>query len=235
MTYAEFVAAYPEFAPADETLVGLKLVDADLRTSTSYAAEVRDIRVGLLAARLLALSPYGRDMRLVNKDGSTVYDADLAAMDRANMAGDTYVIIDRDAKYKKLVAKLQAANVAIRIGVREGSRKDGRAAEDVATWNEFGTPWSPARSFIGAWFDATYVENQALVHRMLQAVAAGQLTLERMIKMLRVLFVGQVQKRIADGIDPPNAPSTIARKGSSKPLIASGQLRTSIAAWLEGS
>jgi hypothetical protein len=40
--------------------------------------------------------------------------------------------------------------------------------------------------------------------------------------------VGVIKQRIANGIAPPNSPYTIARKGSSKPLIDTGQLRNSI-------
>lgn len=40
--------------------------------------------------------------------------------------------------------------------------------------------------------------------------------------------VGEIQQRIADGIPPPNAQSTVDRKGSSTPLIETGQLRASI-------
>jgi hypothetical protein len=62
-------------------LVAARLVEADARTSTAFGADVRDFRVMLLAARLLAISPFGRKMLLVNKDGSTTYDADLHRMD----------------------------------------------------------------------------------------------------------------------------------------------------------
>jgi hypothetical protein len=42
-----------------------------------------------------------------------------------------------------------------------------------------------------------------------------------------------MQQRIADRIDPPNAASTIKRKGSSVPLIDEGILRTSILGQVE--
>ena len=41
------------------------------------------------------------------------------------------------------------------------------------------------------------------------------------------LVKGEVQRRIAELKTPPNAPATIARKGSSNPLIDKGVLRAS--------
>ena len=43
------------------------------------------------------------------------------------------------------------------------------------------------------------------------------------------VVVGLVKKRIAEGIEPGNAPSTLEKKApKTKPLIDSGQLRSSI-------
>jgi hypothetical protein len=82
INFATFVASFPEFSTATETLVNAKLADADARTSSSYG-ETREQRVFYLTARLLALSPFGRDMKLVSDDGSTAYDAEIDAMDLA--------------------------------------------------------------------------------------------------------------------------------------------------------
>ena len=38
----------------------------------------------------------------------------------------------------------------------------------------------------------------------------------------------EIQQRISDGIPPQNAPYTINKKGSSTPLVDTGQLRSSI-------
>lgn len=47
-------------------------------------------------------------------------------------------------------------------------------------------------------------------------------------KRLALKVEGDIKQRIANGIDPANAPATIAAKGSSTPLIAKGQLRASV-------
>lgn len=48
------------------------------------------------------------------------------------------------------------------------------------------------------------------------------------LELLGLRAVGDVQSRIADGIEPAISKATAARKGSTKPLIDTGRLRQSI-------
>ncbi|HEY6056218.1 MAG TPA: hypothetical protein VIU86_19970 [Gaiellaceae bacterium] len=118
---------------------------------------------------------------------------------------------------------------------RPGAANDTGAVEkrpltvaDIATFNEFGTATIPQRSFIRAWFD----ENQAFIAETLRSqmklVIAGKLTPEKAGARIALACEGSMKQRISRGIPPPNAPSTIERKGSSKPLIDTGQLRNAI-------
>jgi hypothetical protein len=85
---ATFLAEYPEFTTADVTLVDAKIADAVARTSALlFDADTYDRRVYLLAAKLLAKSPLGRDARLSLDDGSTIYDAEIDRMDRVATCG----------------------------------------------------------------------------------------------------------------------------------------------------
>ena len=98
---------------------------------------------------------------------------------------------------------------------KEDAKVHGKKASDVvpsnaevAAWNHFGTEKVPARPFL----DVAIVKNKAIVAGAMGAMAAGK-----------------VQQYIADVfIPPPNSPRTIARKGSSHPLIDTGQMRQSI-------
>lgn len=139
------------------------------------------------------------------------------------------------------MAKLEdmcvGSTVSVGIHSKEGSltkkvREEDKGAEpltvlDVAEWNEFGLG-VPERSFIRAWFDGAQAEGKIFIRKMLLQVVAGRFTPEQAYELIGLRFVGQMQQRIADGIEPPNAASTIAKKGSSKPLIDTGQLRSSI-------
>lgn len=148
---------------------------------------------------------------------------------------------DRDNGYAAMTKRLwgfRRPRIAVGILSGRGAEADhvGRVRAtvlDVAIWNEFGTSRIPARSFIRAWFD----ENEARLRDdllvLMHAVIRGEQTKERALELLALKCVGEIQQRIADGIEPPNAPSTVARKGSSKPLIDSGQLRAMITSRVE--
>jgi hypothetical protein len=98
---------------------------------------------------------------------------------------------------------------------------------DVAYWNEFGIG-VPERSFIRAWFDEATAENRAALRRALTMVLKGEKTIEEALTLVGIRFVGKIQQRISQGIEPANAPATIKAKGSSTPLIDTGQLRQSL-------
>lgn len=82
LTLAEFVDRFPEFADAPPGLVQAKLDEADRRTPPRVwgVAPARDAQ-GYLAAHLLAISPFGRDARLVSDDGATTYGTERARME----------------------------------------------------------------------------------------------------------------------------------------------------------
>jgi hypothetical protein len=62
----------------------------------------------------------------------------------------------------------------------------------------------------------------------MRTVIEGKRTSDQVLEILGQRAVGQIQERIASGIAPANAPSTVAKKGSSTPLIDTGVLRSSI-------
>lgn len=77
VTAAQFKAAHPEFANVLTPEVEAKLADAALLCPESVWGDFTDQGVRYRAARLLALAPMGRDVKLVNKDGSTIYDEQI--------------------------------------------------------------------------------------------------------------------------------------------------------------
>ncbi len=84
------------------------------------------------------------------------------------------------------------------------------------------------RSFVRAWADENEAQVRELMRRLMLSVVAGKRQKEDIMNILGLFCVAGMQARIAEGIDPPNAPSTVARKGSSTPLINTGQLRSSL-------
>lgn len=150
-------------------------------------------------------------------------------------------IVDRDHGYSDLRARIfGAANPKISVGILEadgGEPAKGSTDDDpltileVAIINEFGSEdgkHPPSRSFLRAWFDEAREDISARLQIEMQAVVTGKRTKAQALERVGLWAVGEIQKRIAQGIDPANADSTVARKGSSTPLIDTGQLRSSI-------
>lgn len=74
MNIATFLQQFPEFQAADAELVQAMLNAAQLEIDTSVWGPKADQGQGYLAAHKLALSPFGQNVRLVAKDGSTTYE-----------------------------------------------------------------------------------------------------------------------------------------------------------------
>jgi hypothetical protein len=145
-------------------------------------------------------------------------------------------IEDVDNGYNELVKRVfQERRPVLEIGILDGSKAypggGGATVSDVGTWNEFGTDTIPPRSFIRAWFDEAEPRMRDGLSKLMQSVLMGKRTAENALELLGLKAVGEIQERISAGVPPPNAPSTVAQKGSSTPstpLIETGALRASI-------
>ncbi|MCY1185956.1 hypothetical protein D9M73_267810 [compost metagenome] len=63
---------------------------------------------------------------------------------------------------------------------------------------------------------------------LIPKVLSGEMTMRILLEQMGNLAEGHVKQEITDLKDPPNAKSTIAKKGSDNPLIDSGHMRQSI-------
>ncbi len=131
------------------------------------------------------------------------------------------------------------AKITVGIHGAEGAAAHGEAegqpltVAQVGAFHEFGTSRVPQRSFIRGWFDESQAEIADLRRSQLVLSAAGKLTVEQALERVALKCEASVKRRIRNRIPPPLAPETIARKGSSVPLISTGQLRNSIRAKAE--
>jgi len=141
---------------------------------------------------------------------------------------------DADHGYRDLLKRMKEANAKLFVGITEkagsvGAKgSEGLTVADIATFNEFGTDRTPERSFLRGWFDENEAKSKVMASRMMQSVVAGKRTTRQALEVLGLAFVGGIQQRISKRIDPENAASTIAKKGSDVPLIDTGQLRSAI-------
>lgn len=86
----------------------------------------------------------------------------------------------------------------------------------------------PERSFVRGAFDDNLAENIAFARKLGLAIILRKITLGRAGAILGLRLKSQVLARLDAGIPPPLQPATIARKGSSKQLIDTEQLKRSI-------
>lgn len=154
-------------------------------------------------------------------------------------------ITDQDRGYGALrnrIAGLKASRVA--VGILEGPGSEPHRGDqdlltvlEIATINHFGAQWVdrngndheiPARPFITGWFDEAEDDLRARFQALLESVVQGRRSAQEALEIMGAYAVGQIQERVADSWPPPNAPSTVARKGSSVTLINTGQLRQSV-------
>lgn len=164
----------------------------------------------------------------------------------------TTKVTDTDRGARELLARVRAlaGGRTVRAGVlsdvpkREDSQrgkhsKKARIREkvarraapsllEVAIIHEFGAGPVPARSFIRATLDEGRSEILKLQVHLAQQVLLGKLTPDEALGQLGAKVAGWMRQRIADGIAPPLAAATIKRKGSSVPLINTGQLRSAL-------
>lgn len=83
----------------------------------------------------------------------------------------------------------------------------------------------PERSFMRSTFDEKKEEWVLFFNNQLKRVLKGQMGPRVLCERLGAKMTADIQEKITDLDTPPNAPSTIAQKGSSNPLIDTGGLR----------
>ncbi len=146
-------------------------------------------------------------------------------------------VIDRDRGWKRLRRELDRSKSGrhVRVGIQGSEALERHAGSDytnaqVASVHEFGSAdgHMPERSFIRATIDDNAKEIKALGKQLWMGVIDGKLSVTQSLEILGQKVVAMVRKRIRSRIAPPLDPATVARKGSSVPLIDTGQLVQSI-------
>lgn len=100
----------------------------------------------------------------------------------------------------------------------------------LALIHEFGSPKNnlPARPIMRQTNQKYGRSLPGIAARLTKDVIAGTRTPGQALARLGVYWEGRIKLMFREGIFRPLKPATIARKGSSKPLIDSGQLRQSV-------
>lgn len=129
-------------------------------------------------------------------------------------------------------AKNLSGPLQVLVGVPKAAEpyEDGLTTATVAAVNEFGSADGhiPARPFLYPAIAENGPKYLRLARAELPDILDGKEPMTRLLHRLGLIAVGDVQQKIVDVRTPPNAPSTIAKKGSDNPLIDTGHLRQSI-------
>lgn len=142
----------------------------------------------------------------------------------------------KDNGYDALMKRLEDAakkriNVTVGIHEDDGSQQHsggGGTIAEVMARHELGLG-VPRRSFIGDYVDENEADLKNKLRQIGKAVVQGTVaSAEQGLDRFGLLQVGEVQRRIRDGIEPELDDSTIERKGSDTPLIDTGEGWSSI-------
>lgn len=113
------------------------------------------------------------------------------------------------------------------IGIHEGAgmhEDSEKTVAEIAAENHYGTEIIPARRFL----DVGVESGSEIYIREIKRTVDNGGDINQALELVSELAVGEVQMYITNLRKPPNSEATIARKGSSNPLIDTGQMRQSI-------
>lgn len=158
----------------------------------------------------------------------------------------------KDRGSDEMMARLRALSAArVRVGVlgskasapkrapkrkpKKGKRRRRRKTRAnpasvalIAAAHEFGLG-VPLRSWLRSPIDALEADYRKMAAKLVRQVYDGKIEPDVALERLGLWLVGELKKRMSAGLPvPPLKPETIRRKGSSKPLIDTGQTRSAI-------
>lgn len=140
-------------------------------------------------------------------------------------------VTDKDNGAKDLSALFKLGLKSLRVGFQDsaGERGDdsGLSVVDVVTFHEFGLG-VPRRSIVADWVDINRSEIDQRVAKYARLIVQGKIKPVTALEQLGLWAQSSMQARVSAGISPALAQSTIDRKGSSTPLIDTGQTRSAI-------
>lgn len=142
-------------------------------------------------------------------------------------------LFDRDLGWnairQRLAVHRPSPHVAVGILGEAAADEHGDATNvDIATVHEFGSDTVPERSFIRATVDAQSGTYRKLARTLASRTLAGLSDKVQALALFGQQVEADIKNKIRAGINPPLAPQTIEQKGSSTPLIDTGQLVNAI-------
>lgn len=137
------------------------------------------------------------------------------------------VVRRKTDRIKKLSAALE--DVGLKVAVGFPASKSSRSNIEKAIWNEFGTNRGiPERPFMRNTMRKNKNKYRDVLKKIAEGILNGDTDFRTAMNKLAILAQGDVQSEITSLRKPPNASSTIKKKGSSNPLIDTGAMRQAV-------
>lgn len=130
---------------------------------------------------------------------------------------------------KSLMKRLEKGTVDVGILAGEGKHKDSTfSIAQIGYIHEFGAATIPERSFIRSTINGQSKDIKKIAREQYKLVLNGKTTTEKGLGILGAFTAGLIQETFTSNDWEPNTDKTQQRKGSTTPLIDTGQLRQSI-------
>lgn len=132
------------------------------------------------------------------------------------------------ARYKRIthrkITPIASGPRRVKVGYPAG--KTSSFIISKAIWNHFGTSRGiPERPFLRNAIRGNASKYQTAMKVSAPKILRGETDTRTVLSKLGLLAQGDIQTEITNLRTPPNAPSTIRAKGSSNPLIETGEMR----------
>lgn len=124
----------------------------------------------------------------------------------------------------RLLARHHAASI-VSVGVRGRPHgDDGQTSASIAAAHEFGHG-VPERPFMRMTFEQRRADLQRLAAGLEKRIIEQDMPVPTALEVLGAAAVGYIRQTIDAGVPPALSPATVARKGSSKTLIDTAQMK----------
>lgn len=141
-------------------------------------------------------------------------------------------LIVKDKKWQALKAKLGRLKLRgshVKIGIFGGTHSSGVDMATLLLIHELGTPTIPARAPVASTFRDRADELSQILGKLADLVITDKITVDDALNRLGLWGSTAVKNTIVStDLPPPLKASTVERKGSSKPLVDTGQLLNAI-------
>lgn len=145
----------------------------------------------------------------------------------------------KDGVFQKLRARVKDLDKKyVKVGILSNRGGDERTEDGEFTMVELGLVHQfgsekaniPAREWLTVYFEKNPDEVNAKVSELAKAIVMDKVDVRKGLELLGMWASAQVKKNITAGehLAPPLADSTVARKGSDRPLVDTGRFVGSI-------